>query len=877
MDDKIKINFQYIKKIHFFTMSSFDTIKNLKDYLETSIDFNLSEFKILYQKNNLHFINPSTKLKDYFTGQSEVFLDIIPKAFMEKKHLKNFEDGFNEKTIREEDVISDYHPRIQPIDKSIEPIIEGNSHPFKSKFPENSRSLNNIDNTLKENKQDENRDNDYTDKENDKIKTIKNYEVEKDSIPIYQKKKENITKDSLDHSKTFKSNEELNKIDNFKEVQAFERKDEAIKKNKTKEDQKNLINKEDQHKQENMKKVLKTQYKSIINNSNLLIENNDSKDNNPKGIGSILSQLEPINRNTSDYIRGKTYFCNMDLKNFATYICTKCKKFWCDYCMKFEVHKVNLVQLKYFDNYCLLARDKLKKDLETEVKKDDFYPNIDKIDFALNDKIEIIDDQFNQMANILEKIKENQNKYLVNLYYRQIQNNNFKDIKNDVKTYENKIKELENTYQKISYEANIDNINFLNSYKVEISKIFNEFKQRYNTFNVIVEQFDRFNLNLINQLESKVFQNNDIKIDIGDVEKMSNGIKQINSINNNITNSGNKHPLLLKINYYNKMTCYDHFKGTNEKLSDFKDKCNFKMNYKIYCGNIYLNLEHKLFIVTGQNYNLFFFYDLTTNEIFRLSDLSFNHCRGSLIFIKKINSIICISGKNNNKCEIFNLDHITFPSKEDNISFPSINNVDNDTNKKSNAFFNKIDNTSVARSNKSRPVDNSTTKWGEIPELNFQRHYSTVYIFNDQFIYILFGINNSKGSLASIERIEISSLTKWELVKYQNTHNLDLHIDSAGAIFASNDEVYIVGGCVNERYCDKILKFNFINNNIFKTDMIIPYLKDNEYYRFWEESTFKHLTNFNKDFNDDDFSYAMFDAKDKIHIFNPRTYKYTII
>jgi hypothetical protein len=59
MDDKIKINFQYIKKIHFFTMSSFDTIKNLKDYLETSIDFNLSEFKILYHKNNLHFINLS--------------------------------------------------------------------------------------------------------------------------------------------------------------------------------------------------------------------------------------------------------------------------------------------------------------------------------------------------------------------------------------------------------------------------------------------------------------------------------------------------------------------------------------------------------------------------------------------------------------------------------------------------------------------------------------------------------------------------------------------------------------------------------------------------------------------------------------------------
>jgi hypothetical protein len=114
-------------------------------------------------------------------------------------------------------------------------------------------------------------------------------------------------------------------------------------------------------------------------------------------------------------------------------------------------------------------------------------------------------------------------------------------------------------------------------------------------------------------------------------------------------------------------------------------------------------------------------------------------------------------------------------------------------------------------------------------------------------------------------------------VNYQNPHNLDLRIDSAGTIFANNDEVYLVGGCVNEKYTDKILKYNFVNNNIFKTDMIIPNIRDNEYYRFWEESNFQHVTNFNKDFDDEDYTYAMFDAKDKVHLFNVRTYKYTII
>ncbi len=65
MNDKIKVNFKYSSKSHYFTMSKTDTIQNLKDYLETSLDFQLSNFKVMYEKNNINFANPAVTLKEY--------------------------------------------------------------------------------------------------------------------------------------------------------------------------------------------------------------------------------------------------------------------------------------------------------------------------------------------------------------------------------------------------------------------------------------------------------------------------------------------------------------------------------------------------------------------------------------------------------------------------------------------------------------------------------------------------------------------------------------------------------------------------------------------------------------------------------------------
>jgi len=785
----------------------------------------------MYEKNNINFANPAVTLKEYFNNLKEVELNIIPKAFVEKKHLKKFEDNFNLKTIAEDRVKSDYPP-----------------------LPERNETNPSKDDRLKNNRNEDN-----ANKKNLPLEErVRNKEEIK--IDLFVDKDDRKKDDIYDDFQPKKNEDDYPDLfANYPENKKANTKDDKI---------------------ENEKKNPFTNKKGEYSSSNNVYNKNPNSylyNQEEEKRYDVFSSLEPINRNTEEYKRGKTYFCNMDNQNYATYICSKCKKYWCDHCMKYEIHKVNLVQLKYFDNFCLLARDKLKKDLGAEVTGNPQYSTLDNIDLVLNDKIQALDEQFEQMHNALNKIKESQNKYLVNLYYSQIQKKNYKEIKNNVIRFGSKIRDLENTYREVNYEANIDNINYLNTAKNEISKVFNEFKERYETFNLIVDKFDRFNANLINQLESKLSQNNEIKIDIGDPEKISKGLEQINSINKNIENSGIKHPILLKLNYYNKVACYDHFKNLTFKITDFKEKCNFKLNYQIYCGNICLNLDNKLFIVTGQNYNFFYVYDPNLNEIFKLSDLSNNHCRGSLVYIKKINSIMCISGKYNSKCEIFNMDQLSLPNQKPNVTVRKIRPTPNedDKNKKPISFFSKLAKEENAAQSSSLHI--SSTKWGNLPELNYQRHYSSIYIYNDQSLYIFFGVNNSKGPLSSIERINLKDFSQWELVNYQNPHNLDLRIDSAGTIFANNDEVYLVGGCVNEKYTDKILKYNFVNNNIFKTDMIIPNIRDNEYYRFWEESNFQHVTNFNKDFDDEDYTYAMFDAKDKVHLFNVRTYKYTII
>ena len=117
-------------------------------------------------------------------------------------------------------------------------------------------------------------------------------------------------------------------------------------------------------------------------------------------------------------------------------------------------------------------------------------------------------------------------------------------------------------------------------------------------------------------------------------------------------------------------------------------------------------------------------------------------------------------------------------------------------------------------------MENDKLKWETYPSLNITRHSSSFFIYNEKYLYVFFGYNSSKGSIESIEKMDLDVNTTWENVVFQNPKSIDLHLNSHGSIFANTDEVYLVGGCVNERFTDRIIKFNLVQNCIFPTEFV---------------------------------------------------------
>ena len=169
--------------------------------------------------------------------------------------------------------------------------------------------------------------------------------------------------------------------------------------------------------------------------------------------------------------------------------------------------------------------------------------------------------------------------------------------------------------------------------------------------------------------------------------------------------------------------------------------------------------------------------------------------------------------------------------------------------------------------------------WEDFPSLNYARNYSCFFIHNEYYLYVFFGYNQYRGNLESVEKIDLREATnKWEIIKYQNPSKLNLHMSSMSVCYAGVDEIYILGGSVQDNPTDQILKYNFKQNAFFRTEMTIPGIRENDYFRFWEESTFIPLTSKGNATNaDDEFTFGLIDARDKVHLFNIRNFRYNII
>ena len=701
-------------------------------------------------------------------------------------------------------------------------------------------------------------------------------------------------------------------------------------------------------------------------------------------------------RNNEDYVPEikDRKVCNYDQLNEAKYICLKCSQLWCEHCLKFEIHKNDISPLDQLDNTLRHERRKCIKTLEEKITTDPCFDKLEKIDFILNEKVSVIDKQFDDLINLIKKIKENQMKFIIDYYYTKISDKKYSTLFKDTKFYRKTMKDIDTSYKSDQIDLNLKNMRTMKDGLLILIQKFEEFKLKYGDFDRLFLQFHGFNQTFIAQIEAKLEQNTKVGRSLDNPEELD----KLNSIKNNfesIVKHKNRGTSLIKIKYYNSIMIWNHLNQKLIRVNDFVDNCEFKLNYQVFAGNIFLNLKNKLFIITGSNFNMFFFYDPIKNQVYRLPSLKENHCRGGLVYVKYFNSILCISGKYTKKVEVFKLDDFNINNFKDDgkyngskyhkegggnyhikrndiklktmskdkmsshskLSKSLSKDKDKDTLKRSRAKKQTVlvgsrsrknlddsknmslsKDLSASRTSKKsktrREVSHSHSKdkskddskdaisrhsnkksthhsrdtkshksvlirsrskdkqaqnvdylkedklvWEEFPELNYARNYSCFYIHNDYYLYVFFGYNQYRGNLDSVEKIDLRGPeNKWQVIKYQNPCKLNLRLASMGVCYGGVDEIYILGGSINDTPTDQIIKYNFKQNAFFLTEMTIPGIRENEYFRFWEESSFIPLTSKGNATNaDDEFTFGLIDCRDKVHLYNIRNFKYNII
>jgi hypothetical protein len=371
-------------------------------------------------------------------------------------------------------------------------------------------------------------------------------------------------------------------------------------------------------------------------------------------------------RNNEDYVPEfkDRKVCNYDQLNEAKYICLKCSQLWCEHCLKFEVHKSEISPLDQLDNTMQHKRRICMKNLEEKITSDPYFGKLEKIDFILNEKVSVIDKQFDDLINLIKKIKENQMKFIIDYYYTKVSDKKYTSLFKDTKFYRKTMKDIDATYKSEQIDLNLKNMRTMEEGLLILIQKFDEFKLKYGDFERLFLQFHGFNQTFISQIEAKLEQNTKVGKSLENPEELD----KLTSIKNDfqtIVKDKNRGTSLIKIKYYNSIMIWNHLNQKLIRVNDFVDNCEFKLNYQVFAGNIFLNLKNKLFIITGSNFNMFFFYDPIKNQIYRLPSLKENHCRGGLIYVKYFNSILCISGKYTKKVEVFKLDEFNINNFQD--------------------------------------------------------------------------------------------------------------------------------------------------------------------------------------------------------------------
>ena len=454
----------------------------------------------------------------------------------------------------------------------------------------------------------------------------------------------------------------------------------------------------------------------------------------------------------------------------------------------------------------------------------------------LKQKIETV---INQYANIdteadIDKIFEEkkmimQNSKEILTWYNELKNQclnytkTIKDIQTFNQTLLKEIKDKFNITKKRysqlpfvnNYLVNLSNFsqsglfNNNNNYNININLADENNKNNFIDTNLIKENLNRVKTpknNLINnnfntESSKKSQKKENVEKNSNEKQYKNNSPRIVNlneSLNNSYMSSGTKkEKVLFKLKDDHKMIIFFTSKQSF-KEKNFYDKGNFRKDFTTEADVIQLNLLGKLFMLSGKNFNKFYYYDLTTNSIYYLNNTLYNHYYGSMVYCPKYNTIYLLGGNDQVKCEMLYLT--------------------NNTNVKA-------------------------LQWKAIPSLNEERQeFASLYF--DDYIYVFFGFSSKKGiNLSSIERINVNTNSNFEVVYINEQITLSAlgcahFIDETENDKEKSNGILLLGGFDGENYMDSSLLFNPKEMKIRDCDIVIPNMSKHSQFLFHKESAF---------------------------------------
>ena len=571
---------------------------------------------------------------------------------------------------------------------------------------------------------------------------------------------------------------------------------------------------------------------------------------------------------------GATFICD----KCDEFLCEQClgKK-------KHMNHTNKLIKLSEYYPYIKTTLKELASELDKQILTDEAYQFFQYWNYDVENEINNINNAYEYIKNLLEDIKQMQVDYIIALgeanKYETLKQriegviNQYANIDTEAdidKIFEEKkilvqsSKEILTWYnelknQCLNYTKTIKDIQTFNQTLLkELKDKFNITKKRYsqipfinNNFLINGSNFNKselFNNNNNNFIDTNLMKDNQERVKTPKNEtnnenndfntesskkKISNeklvyknnspnGIINLNESFNNsyISSGGKKEKILFKLKDDHKIIIF-FISKQSFKEKNFYDKGNFRKDFTTEADVIQLNLYGKLFMLSGKNFNKFYYYDFPSNAIYYLNNTLFSHYYGSMVHCPKNNSIYLLGGNNQIRCEICYL------------------------------------------------TSGKKLQWKQIPSLNEERQeFATLYF--DDYIYVFFGFNSKKGvNLSSIERINVENNSNFEVVYINEQITLSSlgcahFIDDTENDKEKSNGILLLGGFDGENYMDSSLLFNPKEMKIRDCDIVIPNMSKHSQFLFHKESAFIEF---------DNGAQYIFDMQNNVHLLTNDSYE----